>query len=41
MEKSPSIPLIGGMLAAIGAGLCCAGPFVLLLLGVSGHGSVA
>lgn len=36
MVKSPSIPLIGGMVAAIGAGLCCAGPFVLLLLGVSG-----
>ncbi|MEH6531840.1 MAG: mercuric transporter MerT family protein [Photobacterium frigidiphilum] len=36
MEKSPSIPLIGGMIAAIGAGLCCAGPFILLLLGISG-----
>ncbi len=25
-----------GMVAAIGASLCCAGPFVLLMLGVSG-----
>ncbi|MBV1899226.1 MAG: mercury transporter, partial [Cycloclasticus sp.] len=37
MSKSnPNFPIIGGVIAAIGAGLCCAGPFVLLLLGVSG-----
>ncbi|WP_295899491.1 mercuric transporter MerT family protein [uncultured Vibrio sp.] len=36
MNKNPSIPLIGGMIAAIGASLCCAGPLILLLLGVSG-----
>jgi mercuric ion transport protein len=29
-------PLIGGVITAIGAGLCCVGPFVLLTLGVSG-----
>jgi len=31
-----SLPLIGGVLAAIGGSICCVGPFVLLLLGVSG-----
>jgi len=31
-----NLPIIGGAIAAVGAGLCCAGPFVLLLLGVSG-----
>lgn len=36
LEKESNLPIIGGILAAIGAGLCCAGPFVLLLLGVSG-----
>ena len=37
MEKNDtSLPLVGGIAAAIGAGLCCAGPLVLLLLGVSG-----
>jgi len=30
------LPLIGGIAAAVGAGLCCAGPFVLLSLGISG-----
>lgn len=35
-EKDFNLPIIGGVIAAIGAGLCCAGPFVLLLLGVSG-----
>ncbi len=34
--KDSNLPIIGGVLAAVGAGLCCAGPFVLLLLGVSG-----
>lgn len=31
-----NLPIIGGVLAAIGAGLCCVGPFVLLTLGISG-----
>lgn len=35
-KEDSSLPLIGGLLAALGAGLCCAGPLVLLLLGVSG-----
>src|SRR5690606_18466123 len=35
-KNSPAWLLGGGMAAAIGASLCCAGPFVLLLLGVSG-----
>ncbi len=35
-EKDSNLPIIGGVVAAVGAGLCCAGPFVLLLLGVSG-----
>ncbi len=30
------LPLAGGLLAAIGASLCCAGPLVLLTLGISG-----
>ncbi|ABI73319.1 mercuric transporter MerT family protein [Shewanella frigidimarina] len=34
--KDPNLPIIGGIVAAVGAGLCCAGPFILLLLGVSG-----
>ncbi|WP_445766574.1 mercuric transporter MerT family protein [Rheinheimera sp.] len=34
--KQTQLPIIGGVIAAIGAGLCCAGPFVLLLLGISG-----
>lgn len=29
-------PLLAGALAAIGASLCCVGPFVLLTLGVGG-----
>ena len=37
MKKSSfSWLLSGGMIAAVGASLCCAGPFVLLLLGISG-----
>lgn len=37
MAKNTSIaPLIGGMVAAVGAGICCAGPLVLLLLGIGG-----
>ncbi|WP_338352584.1 mercuric transporter MerT family protein [Thalassolituus oleivorans] len=31
-----NLPLIGGVLAAVGASLCCVGPFVLLALGISG-----
>ncbi len=31
-----NFPLVGGVIAAVGAGLCCAGPFVLLTLGISG-----
>lgn len=34
--KESNIPIAGGLIAAAGAGLCCAGPLVLLLLGVSG-----
>ena len=30
------LPLIGGVASAIGASLCCAGPLVLIMLGVSG-----
>lgn len=29
-------PLVAGMLAAIGASVCCVGPLVLLTLGISG-----
>ena len=29
-------PVIGGIVAAIGAGLCCVGPFLLVSLGISG-----
>lgn len=37
MPKNDSqLPLIGGIAAAIGAGLCCVGPFLLLSLGISG-----
>lgn len=37
MTKNDSkLPLIGGITAAIGAGLCCVGPLVLLSLGISG-----
>lgn len=31
-----SWPLLGGVLAGLGASACCAGPLILLLLGVSG-----
>lgn len=37
MQKNDStLPLIGGVAAAVGAGLCCVGPFVLLSLGIGG-----
>jgi len=35
-DKETNLPIVGGLIAAIGAGLCCAGPLILLLLGVSG-----
>lgn len=36
MEKSSQLSILGGLAAAIGASACCAGPLVLLLLGISG-----
>jgi mercuric ion transport protein len=36
MFNKSSIPLIGGIIAGIGASLCCVGPLVLLLLGFGG-----
>lgn len=35
-ETSMSRPLIGGVLAAVAASLCCVGPLVLLTLGMGG-----
>jgi len=35
-NKDSNLPLVGGILAAIGASICCAGPLILLMLGVSG-----
>ncbi|MFZ1712165.1 MAG: mercuric transporter MerT family protein [Nitrosomonas sp.] len=35
-KKESKLPIIGGTIAAVGAGICCAGPLVLLMLGVSG-----
>ena len=35
-QISPKWPIIGGLLAALGASICCAGPLVLLILGISG-----
>lgn len=35
-EKVARGPLIGGVLAAIGASLCCIGPLVLVSLGIGG-----
>jgi mercuric ion transport protein len=35
-ENEVKLPIIGGIFAAIGASICCAGPLVLLLLGISG-----
>lgn len=35
-SKDSGLPLVGGLVAAVGAGLCCVGPFVLLSLGISG-----
>lgn len=38
MAKQTSLkwPMIGGLLAAVGASICCAGPLLLLMLGISG-----
>lgn len=37
MPKGDSrLPLFGGLAAAVGAGLCCVGPFVLVSLGIGG-----
>ena len=35
-EKTGRWPLIGGVVAAITASLCCVGPLVLVMLGISG-----
>lgn len=35
-NKAFNLPLLGGLLAAIGSGVCCVGPLVLLLMGISG-----
>ena len=34
-KRDSNLPIIGGIIAAIGAGLCCVGPLALLLLGIS------
>ncbi|SUI58865.1 mercuric transporter MerT family protein [Shewanella baltica] len=37
MQKNDhNLPLFGGIAAAIGASLCCVGPFLLLTLGIGG-----
>ena len=37
LENNTSrLPIIGGLLAAVGAALCCVGPFVLVTVGISG-----
>lgn len=36
MSSNPKLPLVGGVIAAIAASLCCLGPLVLVLLGVGG-----
>lgn len=35
-QKKHKLPLIGGIMAAIAGSICCIGPLILLLLGVSG-----
>ena len=35
-EKNGSIQLLGGVIAAIAASLCCIGPLVLVMLGIGG-----
>lgn len=36
VSKSSSWPIAGGLLTALAAGLCCAGPLVLVMLGIGG-----
>lgn len=36
MSPNPKLPLVGGIIAAIAASLCCVGPLVLVMLGVGG-----
>ena len=36
LEKTRRWPLIGGILAALAASLCCVGPLVLVMLGLGG-----
>ena len=35
-NQNSNWPVIGGIAAALGAGLCCVGPFLLISLGISG-----
>jgi mercuric ion transport protein len=35
-EKTGRLPLIGGVIAAVAASLCCVGPLVLVMLGIGG-----
>jgi len=35
-SHSPAAPIVGGLLAAVGASLCCVVPLVLVLLGIGG-----
>jgi len=35
-KDSPALTLVGGLIAALGASICCSGPFFLLMLGISG-----
>lgn len=35
-RKDSNLPIVAGFVAAIGASVCCLGPFLLLLLGISG-----
>lgn len=35
-EETGRLPLIGGVIAAVAASLCCIGPLVLVMLGVGG-----
>lgn len=35
-DKFGRLPLIGGVIAAIAASLCCIGPLVLVMLGIGG-----
>jgi len=35
-QKTGRLPLLGGVVAAIAASLCCVGPLVLVMLGIGG-----